>query len=71
MSIRTSGYDHANGHACRVIEGEVIPGTWRAVCTCGWAGKTFGAKGAISAARGEKWSHLFDAEDGIIAPLAS
>lgn len=50
-------------HTAAAQKGASIPGTWRAACSCGWSGKLYGARGALSTARAEVWGHLFDIED--------
>ncbi len=57
----------AHGHKVRAVRVETSIGwAWQASCSCGWTGRRYYTKGAAGIARGERWSHELDAEDGLI-----
>lgn len=53
------------GFKAAAKRGANIPGTWRAVCTCGWTGMVHGGRGARAAARAAAYQHEFGHEDGV------
>lgn len=62
--------NRAHGHKVRAVRVETHIGyAWQAQCSCGWSGRRWWTKGAASNARGERWSHEIDAEDGVIPAI--
>ena len=47
-------------HTAKTVAVPEVPGTWRSICSCGWKGKTQGAKGARDAAISERYRHIED-----------
>lgn len=42
----------------KTVQSMKLPGTWRAICSCGWRGTLRGGKGARGTAVSDRYKHL-------------